>query len=76
MVQVIIAIIMMIISYAIQIAMQKDPAPPARGALDVPTAEEGSSVPVLFGSARAKSANVVFSGDFRTTDIRASGGKK
>lgn len=44
--------------------------------LQVPTAEEGREVPVLFGTKDLKSPNVVWYGDLRTVAIKKKGGKK
>ena len=38
--------------------------------VDAPTAEEGSSVPVLFGTKRIKNPNVVWWGDLKATAIK------
>lgn len=75
-VQLIIAVIMMIVSYAIQIMMQKPQKDPTAGTFDIPTAEEGGSIPVPFGRVRAKKPNVIWSGDLRSTPIRKKSGKK
>jgi hypothetical protein len=70
------AIIMMIVSYAIQMMMQKPPPSQKPGQFDIPTAEEGGVIPVAFGRVRAKTPNVIWSGDQRSTPIRKKGGKK
>lgn len=44
--------------------------------IDVPTAEVGREIPVLFGTKFIKSANVVWYGDLKTIAIRKKGGKK
>lgn len=41
----------------------------------IPTAEEGISVPVLFGTRLIQGPNVLWSGDLRTVAIRKKGGK-
>jgi hypothetical protein len=46
------------------------------GTVEVPTAEEGKSIPVLFGTRDISSANCVWYGDLRTEPIKAKGGKK
>ncbi|GAB4531988.1 MAG: hypothetical protein Tsb0020_48200 [Haliangiales bacterium] len=43
---------------------------------DIPTAEEGRPVPVIFGSPLVTGPNVVWAGDLRTQPIKAKGGKK
>lgn len=55
------------------------PAAPTPGNLDVPVAESGKAIPVLFGTRVIRQANVVWYGDVKTTEIRqssGSGGKK
>jgi hypothetical protein len=60
------------------------PRPPKPAAatpsnLDVPVAESGKAIPVLFGTRVIRQANVVWYGDVKTTEIRqssGSGGKK
>lgn len=52
------------------------PSPAGLGDLDVPTANEGSSIPVIFGRRHIKSPNVVWYGHLRTTAIKTSSGKK
>ena len=44
--------------------------------IDVPTAEEGREIPVLFGCRRIKSPNVVWYGDLKTKPIKSSRRKK
>lgn len=44
--------------------------PPSLDELDAPTAEEGRSIPVLFGRRRIKSPNVVWYGDLETSPVR------
>jgi len=44
--------------------------PPSLDDLEAPTAEEGRSIPVLFGRRRIKSPNIVWYGDLNTTPVR------
>lgn len=44
--------------------------------VEVPTAEEGRCIPVLFGCRDIKGPNIVWYGDLRTVAIKSSGGKK
>lgn len=44
--------------------------------LQVPTAEEGREIPVLFGTRDINSPNVVWYGDLKTVAIKSKGGKK
>lgn len=62
-------IISSVISYAM---MPKPPAaqPPSEiSDFDVPTAEEGRPIPVVFGTVKIKGANVLWYGDFYTLPI-------
>jgi hypothetical protein len=45
-------------------------AAPTPGVVDVPVAESGKPIPVLFGTRVIRQANVVWFGDVRTTEIR------
>jgi hypothetical protein len=42
--------------------------------LEVPTAQEGLTIPVLFGTRNFKSPNVVWYGDVTTNAVRNTGG--
>lgn len=44
--------------------------------VNVPTAEDGREIPVLFGCRWVRGPNVVWYGDLNTTPIKSSGGKK
>ncbi|MBN2019299.1 MAG: hypothetical protein JW749_03640 [Sedimentisphaerales bacterium] len=65
--------IMAALSYGISALMSKDPKnynqDPSKD-IDVPTADEGVEVPVLFGTRRIKGPNVVWWGDLKTKAIR------
>lgn len=79
--QLIISAIMMVISQMLQSAGMKKPVvkDPEPGKLDIPTAEQGKPIPVIFGTCIVKSSNVVWYGDARTEPIKsksAAGGKK
>lgn len=52
------------------------PPPPALEDFQVPTAEEGRPVPVVFGEVWITGPNVLWYGDLATDPIRRSGGKK
>ena len=65
----------LIATFAIRPKTQNQP-PPAFEDLQVPTAEDGKAIPVLFGCRMLRGPNVVWYGDFRTTAIRVKGGKK
>ncbi len=74
-VQVGILIVSALISYALT-PKPPQPKPSALSDFDVPTAEEGGSIPVVFGEVWLKGANVLWYGDLRSVPIRKKGGKK
>lgn len=66
---------------ALAVAYHKAPKPQSQppaglGDIQVPTAEDGREIPVLFGSRILAGPNVVWYGDLRTVAIRKKGGKK
>lgn len=74
-----IALLMMVVSAAIQAVtrpkIDKPNQDPSK--LDIPTAEEGRPIPVIFGTCLIKNPNVVWYGDADTTPIKTEGsGKK
>lgn len=72
-------IFMLVLSAIIQYALAPKPPKPKAAALsdfDVPTAEEGRSVPVTFGDVWLDDPNVLFYGDLRTRPIKSKSGKK
>jgi len=52
------------------------PTPATIADFDVPTAEDGREIPVLFGTREVQGPNVVWYGDMRTEAIKAEVGKK
>ena len=54
----------------------QNPKPGGLGDLKVPTASEGKSIPVLFGTRDISDPNVVWYGDLKTVAVKAKGGKK
>lgn len=52
------------------------PKPPALGDFNVPTAEEGRPIPVVFGDVWVTGPNVLWYGALRTEPIRKGGGGK
>lgn len=68
---------LVVAAYAVSQIPKPQSQPPAGfGDLQVPTAEVGREIPVLFGTKEIKSANVVWYGDFSSQAIRKKGGKK
>lgn len=75
--QILTSLAMMIISSALQESAKAQPAqlkPPEPGTLDIPTAEEGRPVPVIFGTCIVKNSNTVWYGDADTSPIRQNAG--
>jgi hypothetical protein len=72
---IVVFIVALLVSYAMAPKPQSQP-PAGLGDIQVPTAEEGREIPVLFGTKELKGPNVVWFGDLRTEAIRKSGGKK
>ena len=44
--------------------------------IQVPTAEEGREIPVLFGTRDLRGPNIVWYGDFEAVAVKKKGGKK
>lgn len=65
------------VSYALSPKPKRE-KPEAAGLdeFDLPTAEEGRPIPVVFGTVRLDAPNVVWAGDLRVQKIRKKGGKK
>jgi len=72
-------LVLLVASYFISAALAPKPPVPKPAALndfDVPTAEQGRPVPVVFGTVLLTGPNVLWYGDLRTTPIKEKGGKK
>lgn len=69
-----ILIVSALISYALA---PKPPSPkPARlKDFDIPTADEGRPIPVVFGTVRVTGSNVIWYGNLRADPIKSSAGK-
>lgn len=74
-VNLIIAVVMLVVSYAIR---PKTPSPTPAGidSADIPTAEEGTPIPVVFGRVLVTGPNVTWYGALEAEPIYGSGGKK
>lgn len=65
----------LIIAVALSVALAPKPPKPKPASLDdfdVPTAEEGRPVPVVFGTVRITGANVLWYGDLKTKKLKKS----
>jgi hypothetical protein len=72
-------VVLWVVTTVIAIALMPKPEKPKRAGLgdfDVPTAEEGREIPVLFGTRDITGPNVVWYGDLRSTAVKSKGGKK
>lgn len=73
------AIIVLVVAAIVSVALAPKPPVPKPAELkdfDVPTAEEGRPIPVVFGTVNVKGSNVIWYGDLYTRAIRKKGGKK
>lgn len=76
-VQIVASLVLTAISYALS-PKPKLEVPKAAGLddFDLPTAEEGRPIPVVFGTMLLRGPNVVWAGDLKVDPIRKKGGKK
>lgn len=68
--QLAIALVMMVLAYALQ-PKPPSPVPASLNDVQAPTAEVGISIPVVFGTIKLLSPNVLWYGNLSTTDITA-----
>lgn len=68
-------VVALVVSYALTPKPQTRP-PAGLSEFNVPTAEVGREIPVLFGTRALEGANVVWYGHLRVVPIRKKGGKK
>jgi hypothetical protein len=74
-----IQLVVMIVAALITAALQPKPPVPKPLSItdfDIPTAEEGRPIPVVFGEVLVKGSNVVWYGNLTTSPIKSSGGGK
>lgn len=74
------AVILILFIIAVAAVVLLTPGPPQAkpASLDdfnLPTAEPGRPIPVVFGTVLCKAPNIVWYGDLRSTPIKAKGGK-
>ena len=72
-------IAVLILAAYVSYAMAPKPQPPKPASLedfDVPTAEQGREIPVVFGTVTVTGPNVLWYGNLRADPIVKSGGKK
>jgi hypothetical protein len=71
-VQIAILVVIALISYALR-PKPPTPRPAALGEFNVPTAEEGRPIPVIFGTVWITGPNVLWYGDLSSTPIKKGG---
>ncbi|ASW27265.1 hypothetical protein L6P55_23945 [Klebsiella pneumoniae] len=69
-VYIIISIAMSLASYALTPRAKTSSANQSPQTVDVPTVDAGRSIPVVFGTVRVKSPNLLWMGGQRTTEIK------
>lgn len=72
-------LILLVVSYFVSAALAPKPPKPKPAALedfDIPLAEEGREIPVVFGTVKMTSPSLMWYGDLRTTAIKEKSGKK
>lgn len=72
-------IAVLIVSAFITAALAPKPPKPKPAALsdfDIPTADEGRPIPVIFGTNIVTGSNVIWYGDLSTRPIKSKSGKK
>lgn len=72
-------IAVLIVAAYISVAMAPKPSPPKPASLedfDVPTAEQGREIAVVFGTVTVTGPNVIWYGNLGTAPVTKSGGKK
>jgi hypothetical protein len=70
-VQLVIALVIVAIGYALA-SKPPSPKPSSIKDLDVPTAEEGRPIPIVFGTVTVTGPNVIWYGDLGTSKIKKS----
>ena len=68
-------VVALIVSFAMTPKPQTQ-KPPGINEVNVPTAEEGREIPVIFGTLLIEDINIVDHRNLRTVAIRKKGGKK
>ena len=72
-------IAVLLISAVVAYALAPKPPKPKPASLadfDIPTAEQGRPIPVIFGTVLVTGPNVIWYGDLGTEPIKAKSGKK
>ena len=72
--QLVFALVMLVVSYALRPKPQS-PSPATTDQADIPTAEEGKPIPIIFGRVLVSGPNVTWFGALQSVEIKG-GGKK
>uniref|UniRef100_UPI0035B41C46 hypothetical protein n=1 Tax=Paenirhodobacter enshiensis TaxID=1105367 RepID=UPI0035B41C46 len=75
-IQIGVALVLSAVSYALKSNKYAKPTASSLDDFDIPTAEEGRVIPVVFGTVLLTGANVVWAGDLKVTAIKKKGSKK
>lgn len=78
-INIVVQIGIMIVSALLSYALAPKPKPPKPASItdfDVPTAQEGREIPVIFGTVWVTGPNVLWYGDLGTAPIKKKSGKK
>lgn len=74
-VYVVVLIVAAVVAYATAPKPPK-PKPAALEDFEIPVAEQGRPIPVVFGTVTVTGPNVLWYGDLKATEIKSGGGKK
>lgn len=72
-------IAVLLVSYFVAVALAPKPPKPRPASLEdfeIPTAEQGRPIPVVFGTVLIEGSNVIWYGDLGTEPIKSKTGKK
>lgn len=75
-IQIGVALVLSAVSYALKSNKYDKPTASSLDDFDIPTAEDGRVIPVVFGTVLLTGANVVWAGDLKVTAIKKKGSKK
>lgn len=70
--------IVFVVAFVVALALgpkTPSPRPSSLSDIDIPTAEPGRPIPVVFGTYLLKSPNIVWYGDLGTSPVKTKGGK-
>jgi hypothetical protein len=72
-------IVVLLVAAVLAVALAPKPQMPKPASLsdfDIPTAEQGRPIPVIFGTVTVTGPNVLWYGNLRVEPIKKAGGKK